>query len=373
VRACVIHNTLNSVGGGERVCLSVIEVLKSMGFNVTLITAEPTNWNYVEEIVGYTVRPDREISVLPFKVRLFSIYTRLLTFLKLKGIRGRYDLTVNTHGDILPIPLDIVYMHYPTFILLKENPVNVKYSKSIFWRAYFTPYEKLQNNLTDKIKHSIVITNSEYSREAIKRYLGVNAIVIHPPIDIERFLKASENKVREKRVILCGRYTPEKNFEFALIVARELPHVEFTIIGATSGKVSSTYYTKLCRLRDKLNVRNVKLLRDVPLAEQINLYAKSRVFMHTMVGEHFGIAVVEGMAAGLVPVVHRSGGPWLDILNRGRYGLGYSNLSEAVEAVEKAIREYNYYSTRAVERARMYSKSRFTKAFTMVVEKVVNI
>ena len=33
-----------------------------------------------------------------------------------------------------------------------------------------------------------------------------------------------------------------------------------------------------------------------------------------MYAEHFGIGNVEGLAAGLIPVVHKSGGPYLDIV-----------------------------------------------------------
>ncbi len=36
---------------------------------------------------------------------------------------------------------------------------------------------------------------------------------------------------------------------------------------------------------------------------------KSKVYFHPMVGEHFGISIVEAMAAGLVPVVSDVGGP----------------------------------------------------------------
>jgi alpha-1,2-mannosyltransferase len=43
-----------------------------------------------------------------------------------------------------------------------------------------------------------------------------------------------------------------------------------------------------------------------------------------MIGEHFGISVVEAMVSGLVPVVHSSGGPWLDILEQGKGGFGYN-------------------------------------------------
>ena len=42
--------------------------------------------------------------------------------------------------------------------------------------------------------------------------------------------------------------------------------------------------------------------------------ARASVGLSTMADEHFGISVVEFMAAGVVPVVHASGGPLCDIV-----------------------------------------------------------
>ena len=372
MRVCVVHNTLNSVGGGERVCLAVIEALKSLGHEITLVTTEFTDWGRVERIVGKVVRPDREVYLLPFRVKAFGIYMRLLTALLLAWERKKCDLVVNTHGDVLPMTSDILYMHFPTFALLRENPVNVKYSESLFWRLYFYPYEKMQGYLAKKMKWRILLTNSEFSREAIRKYIHADAIVVHPPVEISEFLKASENMERDDRVVSCGRYTPEKNYEFVLRVAEHLPHIEFTIIGASSGKVSNAYYRKLARIVEEKKLRNVKLLRDVPRSEQLEIYSRSKVFLHAMIGEHFGIAVVEGMAAGLVPIVHRSGGPWFDIVDRGMYGLGYENVDEVVKAVEYALDNYEYLREKAIRRAMMFSKERFVEKFKEIINSITS-
>lgn len=372
MRVCVVHSTLNSVGGGERVCLAVIEALKSMGFTTRLIVTEPTDWNFVKKMVGDAVRPDEELTIIPFRVRAFGIYMRLLTFLKIITSRDGCDLVVNTHGDVLPVSSDIIYMHYPTFALVKEFPVNAKYSKSLFWRLYFYPYEKIQSWLVRKMKWKVLLTNSEFSKEAIKRYVGAEATVLYPPVDVGDFLKVSENRDRGDRVVSCGRYTPEKNYEFILRLAKELPHIEFIIIGAYSGKVSSTYYSKLVKMKERLGLRNVRLLRNVPRDEQLRVYSRSKVFLHAMIGEHFGIAVVEAMASGLIPVVHRSGGPWLDIIDRGRYGLGFTSIDEAINAVEKALKEYQAMRVKVIERAKLFSRESFIESFKEVINRAIS-
>jgi len=362
---------LNSVGGGERVCLTIIEALKSLGHKVTLITIEPTNWDKVMRIVGAVVRPDNEIYLLPFSIKAFGIYMRLLTALLLIRERNKCDLVINTHGDVLPVSSDIIYMHFPTFALLRENPVNVKYFKSLLWRLYFYPYERIQDHLVRRMKWRILLTNSEFSKEIIRKYVGADAIVLPPPVEISEFLNVSKSKERGDIVVSCGRYTPEKNYEFVLNVAEHLPNVEFIIIGALSGKVSNSYYRRLMKLIKERKIRNVKLLKDVPRDKQLKIYSRSKVFLHAMVGEHFGVAVVEGMAAGLIPVVHKSGGPWFDIINRGKYGLGYENVNEAVKAILYALNNYEHLREEVIRRATEFRKENFLKKFKKIVDGLI--
>jgi len=364
LRALILHNTLNSVGGGERVCLAVIEALKNAGWKVILATVEPTDWGRVERIVGRVVKPDVETSLLPFKVRMFGIYMRLLTYYFAWKVGKNCDLIINTHGDVLPIESHITYMHFPTFTLLKEQPVNIKYSQKWYWRAYFTPFEKIQGILVKRyLRKGLVLTNSRYSAKAIKKYTGRDATVIYPPVDVKSFL-CEEDAGREDLVVSCGRYSPEKNYEFLLEVAERLEDVKFIVIGASSGKVSSSYYRKLAEIKRKKSLKNVQLLRDIPFKQQLEIYRKAKVYMHCMIGEHFGMAVVEAMASGLIPVVHKSGGVWEDIVECGKYGYGYENLDEAVRKIGEALSKANNLRKEIIKSSRRFTKQKFIKSFS---------
>ena len=334
----IIHNSLNSTGGGERLCLKTIESLKEAGYEVILATVEPTDWDRVKRIIGDIVKPDREVSLFKMRMRMFGIYMRLLTSFLASKLRKRCDIVVNTHGDVLPIEADVVYMHYPTFALLKENPINTKYSNSLFWRAYFTPYEWIQSFLVKRFLNGLILTNSKFSKKAIRKYTGKNATVVYPPVDVENFALAAKSDARENLVISCGRYSPEKNYEFILEVAEKLKDrpIRFIIVGASSGKISREYYEKLEKIRKAKKLKNVELLRDVDFSKLLALYGKAKIYLHAMRNEHFGISIVEAMAAGLVPIVHRSGGPWEDILKaqQGAHGLSYSTADEAAQTIE---------------------------------------
>lgn len=77
--------------------------------------------------------------------------------------------------------------------------------------------------------------------------------------------------------------------------------------------------------------------------------------IHTMWNEHFGISVVEMMAAGLVVIAHRSGGPLMDIIlhddsrtagnvNSSHASTGYlcASAAEYAAAMSAALDNYDY-------------------------------
>ena len=52
----------------------------------------------------------------------------------------------------------------------------------------------------------------------------------------------------------------------------------------------------------------------MPYGELIDKMGEASIGIHTMVAEHFGITIVEMMAAGLLTVTHDSAGPRYDII-----------------------------------------------------------
>jgi len=68
------------------------------------------------------------------------------------------------------------------------------------------------------------------------------------------------------------------------------------------------------RLEDSLEI-----ICEAPWREVKQILGKAWIGTNAMWNEHFGMGIVEYMAAGLIPAVHASGGPQLDIV-RTDYG-----------------------------------------------------
>lgn len=334
----IIHHSLNSCGGGELLSLTIAKTLKEKGYKITYYTAQKTDWNYVRTVLGISFKPDSEKYVFKVKIPYFGIYQRLITGFLSNAIK-ECDLVINTHGDVMPfVKADITYMHYPTFSLWYESPVNVKYLRSVFWKSYFIPYYFTQKYLVRKTQ-CLILTNSKFSQRVILNHVGKLSIVIYPPVSVKPYIKLLRNKRRKNLVVTIGRFTPEKRYEDVIKIASKTSNIKYVIIGSVPNKLSVRYFSKIRNMISRNKLRNVILMPNLSFESKLKVLSQAKVYLHTMVNEHFGISIVEGMASGLVPVTHMSGGAWEDILDgkQGVHGYAFRNLDEAVEYVRNLI------------------------------------
>ena len=368
----IIHHTLNSCGGGELLSLTMAKALKEHGFEVTYYTTQKTDWNYVNTVLGVSFKPDREKCVFKIKIPYFGIYQRLIAGFFNQAIK-ECDLVVNTHGDVMPfVNAHVTYMHYPTFSLWYENPVNVKYLRSVFWKTYFIPYYTVQKYLIRKIT-GLILTNSRFSAKAIEKHVGRKAAVVYPPVNIEPYLKLLKNPSRENIVVTVGRFTPEKRYEVVLEVAATTPNIKYVIIGSISNRLNKQYYSKIAKMIKSKRLNNVILMPNLPFKSKLEILSKAKIYLHTMVNEHFGIAIVEGMAAGLVPVVHMSGGAWEDILDgkQGVHGYAFRDVDEAVEYIENLVSDESLRREIVLNNSKhvwKFSSKKFEEKIVKIVE-----
>jgi glycosyltransferase involved in cell wall biosynthesis len=108
---------------------------------------------------------------------------------------------------------------------------------------------------------------------------------------------------RENLVVTVGRIVPEKRFHLFVELARMVPKTKFVAIGSLPDGTSD-YYEVLRRTAPE----NVSFVLS-PLRKVKDLLGRAMAYIHCAQNEHFGITIVEAMAAGCVPVVHDSGGP----------------------------------------------------------------
>ena len=375
-KAVVIHHTLNSLGGETTVAIETIESLYELGYEVELVTVQPPDLDSITKSYGKKIHIARIKSLLPFKLNYFGVYQRLLTMLSSIDFNDS-DVVINTHGDALPYRISgnvpyLLYLYFPTFLMNSMGGYGSnKYRKSFFWRAYFKPYSMIAHYLAMRAttRSNLILTISEFSREAIKgAFPGVHPQILYPPVDIERFSSAYKHTIdsREAKVLVVSRFSPEKRLENAIKIAHLLGgKIKFQIIGSLA-PANRAYFKRLQQMIEKYGLsQTVSLTPNASNEELIDSMSKSMIYLHTMIGEHFGVSIVEAMAAGLVPIVPAYGG-CSEIVPIDHQ---YRTVEEAADRIAKNAKYADDEKrVKMHEISMQFSPNNFRKAMSLYIE-----
>ncbi len=361
------------IGGGERLVLSMGHALREAGHDVTLATIQGVNWAEAQRVFGMR-REVQERRLISLPALLPYTYQIPLSLTRFQYISREYDLTINTQGESVPAPADILYLQGGFMFTIRRHSDIYDYWRSIYpwwhyaaYRAYFTPYSWFFDRKLDATieSSSTLLTNSAYSARIVELETGHRPEVLYPPVDIERFATPPYPQ-KDRLVVTVGRFSPDKKLEIIPRVARLCPDYVFCVVGTVTSKVSLDKFRKEIAAS---GVSNVRIIVNAPISELRELYSRAKFYLHTKPSECFGITVVEGMSASCVPIVPKSGGPWSDIVEGGKYGLGYSDDVEAADLInglDDATCEK--MRTLAVERSRSFSYSVFKNGLLAVVD-----
>jgi alpha-1,2-mannosyltransferase len=399
-KALVVHHRWG-YGGGEAVFYYTIKALADAGFDVTISTVDPPDPRSYLDVIGEPLPSSAKfVRALNIDVRMLTIYKALMSWRH--AYKGSFDVVVVTHGypyilgDNVRAPV-VYYMHFPAVLIADRfwNPEVAKYElrgplssgfksfiASIPWWLYFQPYGLLAGRLYRRLVESIsrILVNSTYTLKAFKysllRYANLElgdieehlsrTRILHPPLPRAWELLKLHGNLRLPCVASIGRFSSEKRYDLVLEVARLTPEVTFIIAGGVYGRASRAYYQWV---RSKAP-GNVVVKANIPAHVKNLILSKCTVYLHTMVGEHFGISPLEALAAGMTLVVPEKSGTWTDVCNNGEYCYGYRRPEpkEIAEAVEKALEKPLRAPRDHVER---FSPERFIKNMVAVVEEVL--
>ncbi|WVQ83370.1 hypothetical protein IAT38_005511 [Cryptococcus sp. DSM 104549] len=150
--------------------------------------------------------------------------------------------------------------------------------------------------------------------------------VVYPPCDTRGLVGLGNLESRKREVVSLAQFRPEKEHAkqlYALEVLfrdhpeyREGPQrITLVMMGGVRDEADQARLNGLKELAIQLGVEaNVEFVANAPYPEIVRRLGEASVGLNSMMDEHFGINIVEFMAAGLIPVVHASAGPLLDIV-----------------------------------------------------------
>ncbi|KAL8930199.1 MAG: hypothetical protein Q9208_000816 [Pyrenodesmia sp. 3 TL-2023] len=203
----------------------------------------------------------------------------------------------------------------------------------------------------------VVMANSSWTashirtlwRSRAKRPGAHHVSVVFPPCAVDEIVRSvrldTESEKKRTPTILCiAQFRPEKNHTLLLrsfarflhsrsATADQQPAPHLLLIGSVRDAHDATRVYDLRLLAHELHLTpsHVTFLTDASFPTILTHLATASIGVNTMWNEHFGIGVVEYMAAGLIPVVNDSGGPKMDIViewDNGETGFKASSEEE---------------------------------------------
>jgi glycosyltransferase involved in cell wall biosynthesis len=404
MKAVAAHDRWDRGGGGELVDVYTVKTLLEVGYDVAIVSLTRFDKDKIKELFGIDLSKVKVYSFLPRFIPFLGQYQRLALINPLmKAVkRLRPDVVFidcELYKPIVKLKSRLSfkileYIHFPyhrSFERRKDLPTEYvevlrsysgnygeygKYNRGL-WRYYYDVFLWLYRRIARGNPFEfadIVLTNSRFTARLTKLLWGGEPVILYPPVIVKDFSVGAGIPYddRDNAVVIVGRISPEKRLEDAVdAIALTSTKPVLRVIGSLNPKF--TWYREFIERKAGEKGVEVEFYTNIPRKELVNIVTKSKLFIHTTRYEHFGIAVVEAMAGGCPVIVHKSGGPYEDIVSYGEYGLYYESVEDLAENIDKLLTDdtlWKYYHIKSLERAQQFDENMFKQRFLEIIEKI---
>lgn len=229
-------------------------------------------------------------------------------------VRNFYDLIFTSWSCEMPFFGDIAYIQPPagSLTMPKGCRFSVGYNPHLRgrvanalgvgatwpWRRFFGWFS---------LKNHTFISNSLATKRYIKYQLGKDSAVIYPPVPTHQY--NLEYSRKENLVVSIGGVDQSKRFDLIGVVGPQVPQAKFVLIGYADSRGQRIIQRVRAEFKKAGLENNFIYLGKASESLKREVLLKAKVLFHPAPYEPFGIAIVEGMAAGAIPIAHNSGGP----------------------------------------------------------------
>ncbi|XP_074650121.1 GDP-Man:Man(3)GlcNAc(2)-PP-Dol alpha-1,2-mannosyltransferase-like [Tubulanus polymorphus] len=365
------HPYCHAGGGGERVLWTAIRAIQKKYPHVQCVVYTGDHEATGTEILN-KARDTFNITI-PHPERVHFIFLRQRDWVEAKtypyftllgqslgsailGVEALFkyipDIYIDSMGYAFTLPIFrylagckiACYVHYPTIstdmldrVIQRQGTYNnasfisqstiLSQGKLLYYRLFAYLY-----GIVGRCSQ-VVMVNSTWTRNHILHLWKTadRTNIVYPPCDTTEFVaiplkddSASSTTGKLFRVVSVGQFRPEKDHKLQIhafckfVRSRDDDRREMfrlVLIGGCRNADDEARVQELRELCRMLDVEeNVEFKLNVPFIVLKEELAAATIGLHTMWNEHFGIGVVECMAAGTVVLAHNSGGPKMDIV-----------------------------------------------------------
>lgn len=366
MKVALVCDWLTNVGGAEKVLLEMHRMFPEAPIYTSKYAPKKINW-----FDGADVRTgwlqlfpvwSRRL-LAPLRNRWFS-HLRLdeydliisVTGAEAKAVRSGKWLYEHGKKSANPKGIHVSYCHVPTQYYWQMYDDYVKdpgfgaFNNVVrfFFRIMTKSLRKKDYEAAQVPDYFVTI--SEYARGLFEKYYDRDAIVIHPPVEVDDFAKQAR-KTHADYYITTSRQVNWKRIDLAIKACMELKR-ELVVVG------EGTEHNKLVKMS-----RKSEWIKFLPLQgkrELAELLADARGYLFPSM-EPFGIAPVEALAAGCPVVAYEKGGA-KDYVIDGENGVLFDRQS--VKSISEAVLRFeqiDFDRKKVSKTAEYYSIKRFEK------------
>ena len=364
MKVAIVCDWLTNVGGAEKVLLELHRMYPKAPIYTSKYSPKGIDWFDKADVrTGWLqIFPTCLRRVLgPLRQCYFSHldlseYDLIIsvTGAEAKSVKsGKWLHKAGKHNVKNPDGIHISYCHVPTqyywqmYDTYVKNPGFGIFNPLVrfFFKLLVKPLRKADYRAAGRPDYFVTI--SEYAKEQITKYYDREAVVIHPPVEINDF-KIKSTKSQEKQgnnnseksqiddggvvenyFVVTSRQVNWKRLDLA-IKACEMTKNRLLVIG------EGPEHDNLVRLASGSDL--VKFLPLMKKAELCSYLAKAKGYLFPSL-EPFGIAPVEALAAGCPVIAYGKGGA-LDYVVDGKNGVLFDkqtvgSLVDAILRFEK--------------------------------------
>ncbi len=344
-KALVYDPYLDTLGGGERYCLTLALGLVSADYAVDIA------WPERDILQKAELRYGLDLSSLKSNKRAYELCRHHPSLWKKILFFSHYDLIFWVSDGSLP------------FLSAKKNFVHFQ-----------VPFKKIGgSSLVNKIKTLFIkkfIYNSAFTATVHEKHFPQNkSLILYPPIDVDSFRPGKKEKV----ILSVARFDspshPKRQdilIEAFRILNQTHPEYQLFLAGGSHG-TSDT----LQQLKDQAGNLPIKFIVNPDFTKLKSLYSQASFFWHAAgygldeqndpeKVEHFGMTTVEAMASGSVPVVIGKGGQ-KEIISRDTGFLCQSpqEIADNTQTLIEKPKIYQKIQTACLKRALHFSHTAF--------------
>jgi glycosyltransferase involved in cell wall biosynthesis len=380
MRIALVHDYLNQLGGGERVLDVLLNMFPQADLYTLLHDPEKTAGKYAHRIkktsfLDFQFARNYHrlfIPLMPWAARsidLGSNYDLIISDTAgfAKGIR--YDRTNTEHISYIHTPLRYAW---ETETYFNNSPKNVAMkilAAPLF--AYVRHWDYWAGQ-----QPGVVLANSQYIADKMKRYYGRDAVVVYPPVDGSKFYfdKATSHPASTR---VSGEAGQPQATSYYLAAGRLLHYKRFDLIIDAFNQLDLPLKIvgdgpEFEMLKKCVTSSKVEILGYVKDDEQLRqLYNGAKGFIMAN-EEDFGLVTAEAQACGTPVIAYGVGGSREIVTQETGILFNEQNVDSLVSAIKK-FETLKFDREAITQRAQRFSRENFKKGIEDAVKRVMAV